>query len=124
MKRLVWGFVAVTTVLAVGIFTLAYALVPRISVTLVNKTGAQLQNVTLQYTGGQVVLGPIEPDGVARAKIRVSGESSIRVTHLDTKGVKHESDAGLYIESGYRGSVTIDVTPSGAVVRSQQIKSY
>ncbi len=102
--------------LSTGVLSCAFALAsaaacgPSPVITVVNASGAELGGVELLYSGGKTPVGRLRAAESRTFPIDVRGESDLRLQFLDARG--HDEKIDVYIENGYRGSLTIAVQPN------------
>lgn len=76
----------------------------------VENTGASpLKSVVLHVTGESYDIGDIAPGETATARVIPTGESELEVEFKDTDGQTQRLNAGGYFESGYRGSIRVEI---------------
>ena len=63
----------------------------------------------LHVTGASYDLGDIAPGATANARVRSNGESSLDIEFTDADGKAQRLNAGGYFESGYRGSIRVEI---------------
>lgn len=68
-----------------------------------------MKTVTLHVTGASYELGDLAAGKSKTKTVKPKGESSLEVQFTDSAGRKHRIDAGGYFESGYRGSVRVEI---------------
>jgi hypothetical protein len=87
-----------------------------VTVSVINETGAALDQVRLTFTGGDCRAERIEAGGREIWAVSPWGESGITLAFRDAKGDHVVVNGELYIEGGYRGSVEFHVGPGGTKV--------
>jgi hypothetical protein len=112
MRRRLWIILAIVVV-AVG----AVLLWPRgIKAVVRNAGGETMKDVHVLVTGRSYALGDIQPNEVRSVRVNPVGESSIKIQYTDAAGASRSADAACYIESGYSGSITVDIA-NGTITR-------
>lgn len=112
MRRRVWIILAIVVV-AVG----AVLLWPRGVKTVVRNAGGQtMKDVHVLVTGRSYALGDIPPNETRSVRVKPVSESSITIQYTDATGTFLSADADCYIESGYSGSISVNVA-NGSVTR-------
>jgi hypothetical protein len=112
LRRRLWIIFAIA-VLAVG----AFLLWPRGVKAVVRNAGtAAMQDVHVVVTGHTYTLGDIQPKEIRSVRVKPTGESRITIRYTDASGTSKHVDVDCYIESGYAGSISVDVA-NGAVTR-------
>jgi hypothetical protein len=87
-----------------------------IEVVLANKTGANITNVRVHFTGGVINAGTLTNEETYRTYLQPKGESHLELHFRDGAGKEHSHNIGVYFEHGYLGQILIDVLPDGKVV--------
>ncbi len=64
-------------------------------------------------------LGDIAPGESATARVNPTGESELEVEFRDTDDQTHRLNAGGYFESGYRGSIRVEIK-DGVIDKNEQ----
>jgi hypothetical protein len=82
---------------------------PGIQVTVENTGTTPLKSVVLHVTGASYDLGHIAPGATATARVRSTGESSLDIEFTDADGKTQRLNAGGYFESGYRGTIRVEI---------------
>ena len=115
MRRRLWIIFSIVFVVAVG--TLFW---PRGVNTVVRNAGSTtMRNVHVLVTGRAYMLGDIQPNEVRSVHVKPVGESGITITYTDANDAPQIVDLGCYLESGYSGSISVDVA-NGAVTRKAE----
>lgn len=99
---------AILVVLAL-IVVLALQFRSGIQVTVENTGSTPLKLVILHVTGASYDLGDIAPGDSATARVSPTGDSELEVEFKDTDGHTQRINAGGYFESGYRGSIRVEI---------------
>ena len=80
-----------------------------VQVAVENTGTTPLKSVVLHVTGVSYDLGDIAPGESAKARVNPTGESELEVEFKDTDGQTQRLNAGGYFESGYRGSIRVEI---------------
>jgi hypothetical protein len=113
MRRHLWIILAIAIISAAAVFLLW----PRGVETIIRNAGAEpMRDVRVLVTGRAYALGDIHPNEVRSVHVKPLGESSITIRYTDAAGTPRSADVDCYIESGYSGSISVDLA-SGAVTR-------
>ena len=80
-----------------------------VQVTVENTGTTPLKSVVLHVTGASYDVGDIAPGESATARVSPTGESELRLEFKDTDGQTQRLNAGGYFESGYRGSIRVEI---------------
>jgi hypothetical protein len=89
-----------------------------IEVTIENHDNVAIDSLELNVTGNKYFLGSIKPKETKSTKISVTGESHIDLYHSSNKKLFVD----VYLESGYRGSIHIDITADSVLNTVSEIK--
>ena len=103
-----WWLLAIPVVLLL-IAVVAFQLRTGIRVTVENTGTTPLKSVVLHVTGASYDLGDIAPGESATARVNPTGESELEVELKDTDDQTQRLNAGGYFESGYRGSIRVQI---------------
>ena len=115
MKRQSAILVISVAVIVAGV--LWYLLRPGVRVTVVNLDPTALTGVTVHVTGADYDLGDIQPSASQTVRVRPTGESDVRIGYVNAAGEHVSLEDNAYLESGYRGSLTLELK-GDAVVRA------
>ena len=109
-KNRLW-LIAIPVVLLIvaGIAVVLVTFRPGIQVTVENTGTTPLKSVVLHVTGASYDLGDIAPGATATARVRSIGESSLDIEFTDGDGNNQRLNAGGYFESGYRGTIRVEI---------------
>ena len=109
-KNRLW-LIAIPVVLLIvaGIAVVLVLFRPGIQVTVENTGTTPLRSVVLHVTGASCDLGDIAPGATATARVRSTGESSLDIEFTDGHGNNQRLNAGGYFESGYRGTIRVEI---------------
>ncbi len=118
-----WWLLAIPVVLLL-IAVVAYQLRSGIRVTVENTGSTSLNSVVLHVTGVSYDLGDIAPGESATARVSPTGESELEVEFKDTAGQTQRLNAGGYFESGYRGSIRVEIKDGQIDKNEQDIKLW
>jgi hypothetical protein len=112
MRRRLW------IILAVGVVIVGAVLLRPGGVKAVvrNAGGETMKDVHVLVRGRTYALGDILPNQVRSVRVKPVGESSITIQYTDATGASRSAEADCYIESGYSGSISVDVA-NGKVIR-------
>jgi hypothetical protein len=80
-----------------------------VQVTVENTGTTSSKAVVLHVTGASYELGDIAPGESAAARVSPTGESSLDIEFTDADGKIQRLKAGGYFESGYRGSIRVEI---------------
>ena len=106
MRKQFWVLVAAVAIAAVAVMVIW----PRGVKVVVTNTGASpMQNVSVKVTGSSTPLGNLAVGERASVRVRSAGESSVTIQYTDAAGAGQSLDAGCYIESGYSGTIELDI---------------
>jgi hypothetical protein len=103
-----WLLLAISVVFLL-VAVVAFQLRSGIQVTVENTGTSPLKSVELYVTGRSYELGDIAPEESATARVNPIGESELEVEFKDTDGQTQRLNAGGYFESGYRGSIQVEI---------------
>ena len=98
---------------ALAIFVaMIFWLVPRGGVTaIVKNTGTTpLSSAIVAVTGKTYGIGDIPPNRSASVVVRPQGDSRMTIEYRDAAGTQYSLPVDCYLESGFRGSITVDVS--------------
>ena len=98
---------------------LAFQFRSGIQVTVENTGASPLKSVVLHVTGASYDLGDIAPGESATARVSPTGESELEVEFKDTDDQTQRLNAGGYFESGYRGSIRVEIK-DGVIDKNEQ----
>jgi len=118
-----WWLLAIPVVLLL-IAVVAYQLRSGIRVTVENTGSTSLNSVVLHVTGESYDLGDIAPGESATARVNPTGESELEVDFKDTDGQTQRLNAGGYFESGYRGTIRVEIKDGVIDKNEQDIKLW
>lgn len=90
-------------------------------VTVTNNAGVTLMNVVISGAGFSQRLGDMNPDDSARATVRPTADSGLRVT-FDANGKHHNPPEDGYLEASPHYRVTATVAPDFSVKVESNIK--
>jgi len=118
-----WWLLAIPVVLLL-ISVVASQLRPGIRVTVENAGTTPLKSVVLHVTGASCDLGDLAPGESATARVSPTGESELEVEIKDTDGQTQRLNAGGYFESGYRGTIRVEIKDGQIDKNEQDIKLW
>lgn len=101
--------IPVVLLIVTGIAVVLVLSRPDIQVTVENTGTTPLKSVMLHITGASYDLSDIAPGGTATARVRSTGESSLDIEFTAADGKTQRLNAGGYFESGYRGSIRVEI---------------
>lgn len=101
--------VPVLLVIAALIGMPAFQLRSGVRVTVQNAGTTPLKSVVLHVTGATYALDDIAPGESATMRVNPTGESHLEVEFTDIDGQTQRLNAGGYFESGYRGSIRVEI---------------
>ena len=109
-KNRLW-MIAIPVVLLIvaGIAVVLVLFRPGIQVTVENTGTTPLKSVVLHVTGASYDLGDIAPGATATARVKSTGESSLDIEFTEVDGNNQRLNAGGYFESGYRGTIRVEI---------------
>jgi hypothetical protein len=81
-----------------------------------NAGDSTMRDVRVVVAGRAYTLGDIRPNEIRSARVNPAGESDITIVYTDGAGTPKNVRADCYIESGYSGSIRLDVA-GGVVTR-------
>lgn len=93
-----------------------------IEVELRNLCARSVSNVAVSFTGGTNFVDGISPGAVWKSQVYPSGESILALEFLDADGAVVQTNIGSFIEPGYRGTVTILVSPTNRVTWVDRVR--
>lgn len=70
----------------------------------------------IRYNGGVANVGSLAPQASQIVKVRPAGESSLFIRYRDQAGVARSSDADIYLERDYSGTIVVQIRPDGKVI--------
>jgi hypothetical protein len=123
-KKNRWGLVAMAVVLLVLVGLLLFRFRPGIQVTVQNTGSTPMRSVVLHVTGASYRLGDIVPGASAKARVRPTGESHLEIEFIDTDGTTQRLNAGGYFESGYRGTIRVEMKDGVIDKHEEDIKLW
>lgn len=88
---------------------LVFQLRSGIQVTVTSTGNTPLKSVVLHVTGATYKLGDLAPGDSATTGVNLNGESHLEVEFSDAKGRTQRVNAGGYFESGYRGTIRVEI---------------
>ncbi|MFO0448833.1 MAG: hypothetical protein ACK52I_09255 [Pseudomonadota bacterium] len=91
------------------IVVLALQFRPGIQVTIQNTGSTPMKSVVLHVTGASYDLGEIAPGAEATARVRPTSESHLEIEFTIADGKTQRVNAGGYFESGYRGTIRVEI---------------
>ena len=103
---------------------LAFQFRSGIQATVENTGTSPLKSVVLHVTGASYDLGDIAPGESATARVNPTGESELEVDFKDTDGQTQRLNAGGYFESGYRGTIRVEIKDGVIDKNEQDIKLW
>ncbi len=98
------SFVAVT----IGV-VLETACGQGLRVSVANRTTGQLSGVELVYSGGSVSVGGLASGETRTVAVAPRGESDLTIRFIEATGREHEQKIDVYLETGYRGHLTVTI---------------
>ena len=111
-------------VLCIALLLVGFAVVSwftgGVQVVVTNKTGAEVKNLEVEFTGGVVTIPTLKPGTAYQATVQPTGESHLELRFTDASGKEHSQTIGVYLEEHYRGRILIDLGPDGKVVYQDQ----
>lgn len=113
------SWLLVIPVIFLLIVVVAFQLRTGIRVTVENTGTFPLKSVVLHVTGASYKLGDIAFGKSATARVNPTSESELVVEFKDTAGQTQRLNAGGYFESGYRGSIRLEIK-DGQIDKNQQ----
>lgn len=82
-----------------------------------NKSGHALRHVTVKLERGkEYILGEMAVGSRKAVYAEPAGGDSIRLEVVDSSNVKYAHVIAGYVESGYCGDVSVEITPDGRVI--------
>ena len=82
-----------------------------------NRSGHALRHVTVKLERDkEYSLGEIAVGNRKAIYVEPAGGDSIRLEAVDSSNVKHTDVIAGYVESGYCGDVSVEITPDGRVI--------
>lgn len=118
MRHLRWiiPLVVIAAVIAAAAIDRFFA-APRGVDAIIHNTGTgTLRGVRVIVTGRAYAIGNLAPNQRQTVRVNPTGESDIVLTYTDANGAAQKLTAGCYFESGYSGTVKIEVA-DGKVVK-------
>ena len=83
-----------------------------VAVEVLNRSGSEIRDLSLEYTGGRKVTGLLLPQQSTRQRVNPTGESALIVGFsIDGKDYRQELD--VYIEEDYGGHLVIVISEDG-----------
>lgn len=101
--------VLICLLLAVSVVLVFVLFRSGIHVTVQNSGSQPLRSVALHVTGRSYNLGDIAPGETAMSRVNPTSESHLEVEFIDADGQTQRLNAGGYFESGYRGSIRVEI---------------
>ena len=80
-----------------------------VTVTVVNRGAIPLHGVTVRVTGESYALGTLAPGERRETRVAPRGESNVEVDWGSPRGEAHHGVVDCYFESGYHGSVLVEI---------------
>ena len=110
-KKNRWWLLAIPVglVVAIVIAIVAFQLRSGIRVTVENIGKTPLNSVVLHVTGVSYNLGDIAPGAEATVRVNPPSESHLEIEFTDADGKTQRVNAGGYFESGYRGTIRVEI---------------
>lgn len=112
---------ACTVFLAIALAVVSWFAVG-VKVTLTNRTGADVKNLEIRFTGGTVTIAILMSGASFRTSVQSTGESHLELRFRDGAGEVRRETIGVYFEPSYRGEVSIDLAPDGTVHYEDRIR--
>ena len=123
-----WVLRVLLCVIAIAGGTAAYAVMATwvcpLKVVIQNRTGSEISQVAIVHSGGANRLSAIASGADAATCVHVRGESSVQVDYVDGNATRHSADLNIYLESGYRGRIVVEIGPDGAKIVENRVKLY
>ena len=91
---------------------------------LINNGKAPLKDVIINFTGGKKLINSIGATETCKVKINPISESSLSLIWKDSSGKEHSKKIDVYLEKGYRGTITITIDSRQTVSHSEDIKLW
>ena len=112
MRRSHWfiAFFVIAGIVIAGIVVAAVALFPGGVEAVIRNTGrARMRDIRVIVTGHSYAIGDLAPGQSRSVRVNPDGESHIVLTYTDASGVGQRLTVDCYFESGYSGSITVEV---------------
>lgn len=98
-------------------------LIPGVTVRITNKTGKEIKNLKVEFTGGVATIATIKPGDVHTTVVNSTGESSLTLRFTDASGKEQSQLIGVYLEANYKGKIVIELGPDGKVAFEDKSRS-
>ncbi len=110
-KKNRWWLLAIPVglVVAIVIAIVAFQLRSGIRVTVENIGKTPLNSVVLHVTGASYNVGDIAPGESVTARVNPTSESHLEIEFTNADGKTQRVNAGGYFESGYRGTIRVEI---------------
>ncbi|NUM54062.1 MAG: hypothetical protein HUU46_10500 [Candidatus Hydrogenedentes bacterium] len=96
------GFLVTGIVIGILLVLLRY---PGVTIRIDNQTGNQIEDVSILFAGGPVMLVEVANNSKVESRISVTSESSVRIAYSQNGKTITTDDHG-YLENGYGGEMT------------------
>ena len=93
-----------------------------VTATVKNSGSSPLVGVDVIVTGNTYNAGNIPPGQSVSIVVKPQGESHLVIEYSDPTGHPHSLPVDCYFESGYRGSITVEVTGNQIAKVDDQIR--
>jgi len=86
-----------------------------VQIAITNKTGGNITDIRLDFTGGVVSPEIIKDGDTYTARVNPTGDSHLELRYRDGTGTEHSERFGVYFEHGSSGRIVIEVWPAGRI---------
>lgn len=93
----------------------------RATVVIENKSGGALQEVKINYPGGQSILGTIQSGEVKKTQFKIRSEGNIEIIHQNSSGQSVTKEINGYVTTDTKYSFSITFEPGDLVLVDTQI---
>lgn len=92
-----------------------------LNVRIHNADAQALRSVVVRVTGNSYLLGDLPPGSTVSVRVEPTGESSVHIEFQDSAGHSKSLNADVYLESGYQGTLSLDVTPQRITITRNSV---
>lgn len=94
-----------------------------VTATVKNSGSSPLNGVVVIVTGKTYSAGNIQPGQSVSVVVNPQGASQLTIEYSDPTGIQHSLPVDCYFESGYSGSITVEVSTNQITKVDDQIRS-
>jgi hypothetical protein len=93
-----------------------------VEVSVTNKTGSDLHQVALEFTGGVATVPLLHAGETYRTRVRPTGDTHLQLKYIDAGGKEYSDQIGVYFGQGSGGQITLNVLPGGTNTWTDKVK--